>query len=61
MAAVPYTGTAFQNSGSEYNGKFRHNFGSIQHIPIISRIYIWYTGCILRKRLWYQTFQDVKF
>ena len=40
MPALPWTGNALNKSEMEYNGKFGHNIGRIQHIAIMIRIYI---------------------
>ena len=47
MAALPLTGNALYKAEMEYHGKFGHNIVRIQHINIMSRIYICYgTGRI---------------
>ena len=47
MAALPVTGHAFDNAEMEYNGKFEHTLGRIQHISLMSRIGICYSICRL--------------
>ena len=42
MAALPLTGHALQGEEMEYNGKFGHNIGRIQHIDLMSIIDICY-------------------
>ena len=47
MAALQLTGNAFHRVEMEYNGKFGHNLGRIQHIGIMSRLEICYTYCLM--------------
>ena len=47
MASIPLTGHAFHKEEMEYNGKFGHTLGRIQHIAHMSRIYICYATCLL--------------
>ena len=42
MAALPLTGHASLNTEMEYNGKFGHTLGRIQHISLMSIMYIYY-------------------
>ena len=47
MASLPLTGHALQKAEMEYNGKFGHTLGRIQHISLMSRIDLCYTTCCL--------------
>ena len=47
MAALTLTGHAFDNAEMEYNGKFEHTLGRIQHISVMSIIDIFNTTCRL--------------
>ena len=42
----------------KYNGKFGHNLGRIQHIALMSRIYIYYTACCLETQTVAPTIPD---
>ena len=47
MVALPLKGNAFNKAEMEYNGKFGHTLGRIQHIAIMIRIDICYVTCSL--------------
>ena len=47
MAALPLTGNALHKAEMEYHGNFGHTLGRIQHLSLMSRIYICYATCIL--------------
>ena len=47
MADLPLTGYALQKAEMEYHGKFGHTLGRIQHIALMSRIYLCYAACHL--------------
>ena len=47
LAALPLIGHALQKAEMEYHGKFGHTLGRIQHIAIMSRIYLCYATCRL--------------
>ena len=44
MAALPLTENALHKSEMEYNGKFGHTIGRIQHISLMIIIDICYTA-----------------
>ena len=47
MDAIPLTGNSLSKVGMEYNVKFGHTLGQIQHLSIMNRIDICYTACCL--------------
>ena len=47
MAAFPLTGHALHKTEMEYNGKFGHTLGRIQHIALMIRIDLYYATCNL--------------
>ena len=47
MDSLPLTGNALHKAEMEYHGKFGHTLGRIQHIALISIIYIFYATCRL--------------
>ena len=47
MAALPLKGHALHKAEMEYHGKFGHKLGRIQHISLMSILYICYTACPL--------------
>ena len=47
MEELPLTVDNLRKAEMEYYGKFEHNFGKIQHISLMSIIYIFYTYCSL--------------
>ena len=47
MASLRLTGNSLHKSEIEYHGKFGNIIGRIQHTPIMSKIYICYTACVL--------------
>ena len=47
LAALPLTGYALQKAEMEYHGKFGHTLERIQHIALMSRIYLCCATCRL--------------
>ena len=47
MATISLTGHALHKEEMEYQGKFVHTLGRIQHISIMSRIELFYATCFL--------------
>ena len=63
MAAIPLTGHDLHKSEMEYNGKFGHTLGRIQHIAPMRRIDFCYVTCRLATQIVSPTlpgFQGIK-
>ena len=56
MAKLPLTGNYFQKSGMEYYGKFGHTLRRMQHIDLMSIIYICYANFLLATKTVAMTF-----